>query len=106
MRSFSEHSLGPEDKSGCPLGGETFTVFNAEYTFPFVGDLQGAVFLDAGNLLSDARDFGLEDMGCGVGAGMRYNLPIGALRLDFGLNPAPRSGEAIGALHFAIGVAF
>lgn len=106
VRSFSEYSLGPEDKNGYPIGGETFTVFNAEYTFPLIGDLQGAVFFDAGNLLSDARDFGLEDMGYGVGAGLRYNLPIGALRLDLGLNPAPQSDEAIGAIHFAIGVAF
>lgn len=106
VRSFSEYSLGPKDDDDHPVGGQAFTVFNAEYSFPLVGDLQGAVFFDAGNLLPEARDFGLEDMGYGVGAGLRYNLPIGALRLDFGLNPAPQSGEAIGAMHFAIGVAF
>jgi outer membrane translocation and assembly module TamA len=41
-----------------------------------------------------------------VGAGLRYNLPIGAVRLDYGLNPAPQKGEAQGAFQFAIGVAF
>jgi len=81
-------------------------VFNVEYGFPIWGDLRGAVFVDAGNVVSTAREFGVGDMRYGVGTGLRYNLPIGALRLDYGLNPSPRPGEAQGAFHFAFGVAF
>lgn len=106
VRSFSELTLGPRDRAGYPLGGQARTVFNAEYTFPIYGDLYGAVFVDAGNVIAEAADFGLEDMRYAVGGGLRYNLPIGALRLDYGLNPSPRKGEAQGAFHFAIGVAF
>lgn len=106
VRSFSEFTLGPRDRAGYPLGGQGFTVFNAEYSFPIIGDLYGAVFVDAGNVISEAADFGIEDMRYGVGAGLRYNLPIGSLRLDYGLNPDPRDGEAQGAFHFAVGVAF
>lgn len=106
VRSFSELTLGPRDHAGYPLGGQGFTVFNVEYTFPLVGDLYGAVFVDAGNVVSEARDFGLENMRYAVGTGLRYNLPIGAIRLDYGLNPSPKQGEAQGAFHFAIGVAF
>jgi outer membrane protein insertion porin family len=106
VRSFSEFSLGPRDRSGYPLGGQAFTVFNAEYIFPIIGDLHGAVFVDAGNVISKAEDFGLENMRYAVGAGLRYNLPIGSLRLDYGLNPDPKNGEAQGAFHFAVGVAF
>lgn len=106
VRSFSEFSLGPKDDAGYPLGGQGFTVFNVEYGFPIWGDLRGAVFVDAGNVVSTARGFGVGDMRYGVGAGLRYNLPIGALRLDYGLNPSPRPGEAQGAFHFAIGIAF
>lgn len=106
VRSFAELTLGPRDRQGYPLGGQGFTVFNIEYTFPLIGDLYGAVFIDAGNVVSEARDFGLDDMRYAVGAGLRYNLPIGAIRLDYGLNPSPRDGEAQGALQFAIGVAF
>lgn len=106
VRSFAELTLGPRDRQGYPLGGQGFTVFNIEYTFPIIGDLFGAVFVDAGNLVSEARDFGLDDMRYAVGAGLRYNLPIGAIRLDYGLNPSPHDGEAQGALQFAIGVAF
>lgn len=106
VRSFSELTLGPKDRAGYPLGGEGFTVFNAEYTFPIYKDLHGAVFGDAGNLVSQAASFGLADMRYAVGAGLRYYLPIGAVRLDYGWNPDPRNGEAVGAFHFAIGVAF
>ena len=106
VRSFSEFSLGPRDSAGYPLGGEARTIFNAEYSFPIFGDLVGAVFIDAGNVVSRAADFGFEDMRYAVGAGLRYKLPIGAIRLDYGLNPRPQQGEAQGAFHFAIGVAF
>lgn len=106
VRSFSELTLGPKDRAGYPLGGQAFTVFNLEYTFPLFGDLYGAIFWDAGNVITNASDFGLENMRYAIGAGLRYNLPIGAIRFDYGLNPDPRDGEAQGAFHFAIGVAF
>ncbi len=106
MRSFSELTLGPKDHAGYPLGGQAFTVFNVEYTFPLVGDLYGAVFVDAGNVIPNAANFGVENMRYALGAGLRYNLPIGAIPFDYGLNPDPKDGEAQGAFHFAIGVAF
>jgi outer membrane protein insertion porin family len=106
VRSFSELTLGPRDDAGYPLGGESFTVFNIEYTFPIWGDVYGALFVDAGNVLQDASAFGLEEMRYALGGGLRYNLPIGAVRFDYGLNPSPQEGEAQGAFHFAIGVAF
>ncbi|CAN5668045.1 N/A [soil metagenome] len=106
VRSFSELTLGPKDHAGWPLGGQGFTVFNVEYSFPIWGDLYGAVFADAGNVVQNAGDFGVQDMRYAIGAGLHYNLPIGALRLDYGYNPDPHDGEAQGAWHFAIGVAF
>jgi outer membrane protein insertion porin family len=106
VRSFSELTLGPRDDAGYPLGGESFTVFNIEYTFPIWGDVYGALFVDAGNVVQDASAFGLEDMRYALGGGLRYNLPIGAVRFDYGVNPSPRPGDAQGAFHFAIGVAF
>ncbi len=106
VRSFDERDLGPHDRSGNPIGGEFFTVFNVEYTFPLYGELLGAVFVDSGNLLPDARSPGLDDMRYGVGVGLRYNLPIGPVRLDYGVNPSPRADEAFGAFHFSFGFAF
>lgn len=106
VRSFGERDLGPHDRRGHPIGGEFFTVFNIEYTFPILGELQGAIFTDAGNLLPTAEEPGFDDMRYALGAGLRYKLPIGPIRLDYGVNPDPRSGEDFGAVHFSFGFAF
>jgi len=106
VRSFAERELGPHDNHGHPVGGEFFTVFNIEYTFPILGELQGALFTDAGNLLPNAEKIGLNDMRYAVGAGLRYKLPVGPIRLDYGINPDPRPFEDFGAFHFSFGFAF
>jgi outer membrane protein insertion porin family len=111
VRSFSERDLGPHDH-GHSIGGEFFSVFNVEYTFPVYGELLGAVFFDAGNLLPNSTDpfdritAGFDDMRYGVGVGLRYKLPIGPIRLDYGYNPDRRADEDAGAFHFSFGFAF
>ncbi len=106
VRSFTERTLGPKDAQNYPLGGEFFTAFNAEVTFPLFGSLQGAAFVDAGNVLKEASSNVIEDLRYAVGLGLRYKLPIGPLRLDYGRNPNPRAGERNGAFHFTFGFAF
>jgi outer membrane protein assembly complex protein YaeT len=111
VRSFAERDLGPHNR-GNSIGGEFFSVFNVEYTFPLYGELLGAVFVDAGNLLPSSGDpfasvtAGFDDMRYAVGLGLRYKLPIGPVRLDYGFNPDRRSDEDIGAFHFSFGFAF
>ena len=106
VRSFAERDLGPHDNHGHPVGGEFLTVFNVEYTFPILGELQGAIFTDAGNLLPSSEDIGLNDMRYAIGAGLRYKLPVGPLRIDYGVNPDPHKFEDFGAFHFSFGFAF
>jgi len=106
VRSFGERDLGPHDNHGHPVGGEFYTVWNVEYTFPIFGELQGAIFTDAGNLLPTSEDIGLSDMRYAIGAGLRYKLPVGPIRLDYGVNPDPHEFEDFGAFHFSFGFAF
>ena len=65
--------------------------------------IKAAVFLDAGSL---GRSTGFGKMRYSVGAGLRYDLPIGPVRLDYGWNPAPQEHESSGAVHFTLGFAF
>jgi outer membrane protein assembly complex protein YaeT len=105
VRSFAERQLGPKDKGGNPLGGEFFTAENIEFTFPIREGFQGAVFVDAGNLTGwDSAGFG--DMRYALGLGIRYALPVGPLRIDYGVNPDRREDEDFGALHISFGAAF
>ena len=105
VRSFAERDLGPKDSGGHPLGGTFYAVANVEWDFPLTTTLGGAVFADAGNLKTEASP-GLDDVRFALGVGLRYELPIGPMRLDYGFNPSRRTGEDIGAVHFSFGFAF
>ncbi len=106
VRSFDERQLGPLYLNTYPLGGLSRTTLNAEFQYPIFGDIKGAAFIDAGNVPADGSFFSTSDFRYGVGLGLRYNLPVGPLRLDYGINPDPRPGESGGAFHFSFGVAF
>ncbi|MFT5105798.1 MAG: outer membrane protein insertion porin family [Verrucomicrobiales bacterium] len=106
VRSFREKHLGPRDIRGFPLGGEFYSTFNAEYSVPIVGGLKAAVFGDAGNLLRDFDDAGLGEMHYALGGGLRYDLPTGPIRVDYGWNMNRGEREPSGTLHISLGVAF
>src|SRR6185503_5417776 len=82
VRSFRESHLGPRSPNGDPEGGEFRNIFNVETRFPLFGPLQGALFVDAGNVGRKVEDYGFRDMRYAVGAGLRFALPIGPLRVD------------------------
>ena len=103
VRSFAERDLGPH-ADGDPIGGEFFSVYNIEYTFPIWGEVSGALFVDAGNLLASAEDVGFDDMRYAIGFGLRYKLPIGPLRLDYGVNPGPAHGRSFRRVPFQLWV--
>ena len=48
----------------------------------------------------------VDSLGSDFGVGLRLDLPIGPLRLDYGINPSRRAGETMGAFHFSFGFAF
>jgi outer membrane protein assembly complex protein YaeT len=109
VRSFEERQLGPISRSGTPFGGDLYGVANIEWQFPVAPALYTALFVDAGLLQSALVEDGAEsgeDLRFALGLGIRYKLPIGPLRLDYGVNPARRSGEPFGAFHFSFGFAF
>jgi outer membrane protein insertion porin family len=87
VRGFSNRDIGPVDNNNEPLGGDTMAYTNLELTFPIMDRVRGAVFNDAGFL--DARAFHYTDvpqeLDAAAGVGLRLNLPIGPLRLDYGL---------------------
>jgi outer membrane protein insertion porin family len=107
VRSFLEDQLGPKDVNGNPVGGEAYSVFSFELRRPIVGRFEGALFWDLGNVVLEHSDyFHFGDIRQGVGIGLRYELPVGPIRLDAALNPNPRDDESHGAVHFSVGMAF
>jgi outer membrane protein assembly complex protein YaeT len=107
VRSFREDELGPKDENGNPLGGEAFTVASVEWRRRLQGALEGALFVDAGNVESDyAKWAGLHDVSYGLGTGLRYLLPVGPVRLDVAWNPWPEENEDQWVAHLSVGMPF
>jgi outer membrane protein assembly factor BamA len=102
VRSFYETELSPKDNNNHPIGGLARSIFNVEYNMPIFGDLVGAVFFDAGG----NGDTPFSDFSTAIGGGVRYNLPIGPVRVDYGVNPAPRKNQSQEVLSLSFGVAF
>lgn len=108
VRSFAERELGPMSADGdTPLGGLASGVVSAEMSWEVLRNLELAAFADTGSLGEDSSTFlSFDDLRYGVGVGLRYRLPVGPLRVDYGVNPDRRDGEAFGALHVTFGFAF
>ena len=109
IRSFRERDLGARDLSGFPIGGEFSTTFNAQLEFPIPKapqSLKGVVFTDAGNLIFDFDDAGLDNLNYAAGLGIRFATPIGPLRIDYGYNLNRGRNEPSGTFHVGFGYAF
>ena len=107
VRSFPERELGPKSEHGdYPLGGEASWVVNAEISRPIAGPLRGVAFVDAGTLSRTFSELGSAELEVAAGLGVRIDLPIGPVRLEYGYNLTQDGDDPVGALHFAIGVAF
>ena len=105
IRSFPERELGPS-VAGFPTGGESSWTAHVELTRKLAGALKATTFVDAGALGRDHTDFMSADIEVAVGLGLRLDLPIGPVRLEYGHNLTRDAGEPSGTFHFAIGVAF
>ncbi len=103
VRGFFEGQILPADSvlqgnSLLSLGGNFFTLLRNEIRFPLYQDLEGAVFLDVGELLEDPKNWSLQDVSVGCGVGVRYQTPIGPLLFDLGVRVLDK--HQIAAAHF------
>ena len=102
IRAFPQRSIGPgsyhTEGSYAYIDhvGDFKLEANIEWRFPLVGQLSGALFVDAGNIWllrsNEAYPGGqlrwntlAEDIALGTGLGLRYNLRLLLLRLDIGV---------------------
>lgn len=120
LRGYLQDSVGPAAKAPdgtlTPLGGESMVMANAELRLNQIEGFGMVFFTDAGRVrrpnLADATVSGVivqtdaPPYRASYGMGIRYNTPVGPLRLDYGQKINRRSGESPGELHFNIGNMF
>jgi outer membrane protein assembly factor BamA len=118
LRAFPYNEAGPRDTgaplvpggptspaTGFPLGGNALFFNNVELRFPLLGEnIQGVFFHDMGNVFDSVSDISLrysqknlQDFDYTVhaaGFGVRYQTPVGPVRLDlaYSLNPPSFNG--------------
>lgn len=88
LRGFDYREVGPVDVNGEPLGGGTYWFGSVEYSIPIIERLRFAMFYDIGMVYQDAYSFDLtgrqtQQYNDNWGVGIRLNLPIGPIRLDY-----------------------
>lgn len=75
-----------------PWGGQTLVCANLEYTIPIVKMLRLAAFSDIGSVSEDEMDIS-DDYAWTVGMGVRIDIPMFPVRLDFA-TPIEKPSEA------------
>ncbi len=115
LRGFRFRQVGPRDPfSGEPLGGNTYWFSSAEYSIPIIERLRLAFFYDVGMVYQNSYSFDPQTLINGAttklyndnwGVGIRLNLPIGPLRLDYGI-PINHDTRVGGGGRFQFGVGY
>lgn len=107
MRGFDFRDVGPKDSDGNPIGGNSLAYGTVELTFPVVTRVRGAVFADWGYVNADSYDFGWENLNSDIGIGVRVELPIGPVRIDYGFPvKTDQWNGSSGKVNFNIGYQF
>ena len=123
VRGYRYQSVGPEFPDGNPVGGTALSAINVEFRQRFGRNFGAALFADAGAVgeklspLSGLIHGGRCSSGAsspsttncwavGVGAGLRYYTPIGALRLDLAVPTYRRPNDDRFGVYIGLGQAF
>jgi len=92
MRGFKYRSVSPREGdvsndyySKEPIGGDTYWFASAEYSIPIIERLRVALFYDMGDVQAKPGHYDFSSYDSNYGVGLRLNLPIGPLRLDYGI---------------------
>lgn len=113
VRGYDQEKLGIpgetvifDGKSWNPTGGNMMVVLNGEVRFPLFKGLGMVIFADGGNVWRKMEEFDPSELKATTGAGIRYDTPVGPLRLDVGCKLMREVGEDKCVSHFTLGHAF
>jgi outer membrane protein assembly factor BamA len=104
MRGYTRRALGPTDSEGNPRGGQSTLLAGLELRFPIYSLVQGAAFVDAGQVWEETGQTRLADLAAAWGLALDVRTPIGPLRLNYARNFANlKSGQSESVWLFGIG---
>jgi outer membrane protein assembly complex protein YaeT len=106
VRGYGRRRLGPLSESNDPLGGLSLVEGSLELRRPIWKQLQGAVFIDFGQVSTHSFDLPFGDLKFSPGFGLSYVTPVGPIRLDIGFPIKPPRDDKPWQIHFSIGAYF
>ena len=106
LRGFRFRDVGPKDDDGQPIGGLSLARATIEYTFPVIDKVRGALFYDVGMVGEGSYSYN-GDLNSDIGIGVRLELPIGPVRIDYGIPvQTDQFNNSGGRFQFNIGYQF
>ncbi|MGO4998638.1 autotransporter assembly complex protein TamA [Oceanisphaera sp. W20_SRM_FM3] len=97
VRGFSYQSITPVDENGDSLGAKYATALSLEYDYKVAEKWRLATFVDTGTATNDYS----EDWKVGTGVGVRWQTPVGPVRLDLAFGVSEE--EVPMRIHFTLG---
>jgi len=105
VRGYAQDTVGPLGANNNPTGGNAFIQTNVELRTSVWKGLGIVTFLDSGNVWQKIGDIDWS-LKHTVGAGLRYDTPVGPFRLDYGYKLKRVTGLSRSEIFFSIGQAF
>lgn len=98
LRGFEWREVSTTDESGDEIGGNKYVQFNAEMHIPLLKDqgILGVLFYDTGNVFGEDETIDLGNLRQTAGYGIRWNSPVGPIRLERGHILDPQGDEDSG----------
>ncbi len=122
IRGYGEGMVGRRDVESRAIGGLAMALMSCEIRFPLLWIVQGALFVDTGNVWAEPKGFSLTrftrgfrdrsyeplNAAWGIGIGVRVKTAVGPVRVDYGfkVGSGRAPGDGPGNLHVALGQAF
>jgi len=108
LRAFNWGDVGPTDAEGNVIGGTTYGLANVELLFPIMEKMgmRGVLFFDTGNAFFGENPFQFNDYKLDAGTGIRWNSPLGPLRIEWAYNLDRQPGEPSNKFQFSAGAFF
>ncbi|KAF1370643.1 MAG: autotransporter assembly complex protein TamA [Yokenella regensburgei] len=98
IRGYKYKSISPKDDNGKLTGASKLATGSLEYQYNVTGKWWGAVFVDSGEAVNDITQ---SDFKTGAGVGVRWESPVGPIKLDFAV---PVGDKDEHGLQFYIGL--
>jgi outer membrane protein assembly complex protein YaeT len=106
IRGYRDGEAAPRGADGLFVGAKSCVLLNTELEQALTPHWSAVVFFDALGSAAHLRDYPFDERLYTAGLGLRYQTLIGPIRVEYGHNLNPRTGDPRGTWQISIGNPF